>query len=799
MNRRGFAYLVVVLILGLMAFMGMFLLQSSSAEYSQAAISVYRTMARQLAEAAAEEAFSTLEERFKDKSNTGFMQQLLWQASNSEIPRGGGSTGLNPTLLHDFTDLKDRVTQVLTLKDYHMTRAGFVIEKVIPSLKDLRPIDQGPLNDPANYHRSPDRIDKFDNHFSRDWYLTLQLEVTVALKKRRSSRINYTISRDIKIVNQAPMARNFTFFSILGHQFRSSDPVSVQATIDQQMNMPDEAGGRLILWNQPFQSRVYMHGPTVIALENPELALDRANFGAYNTGDPARPAPGPNQGYQYSDTFYGFSYFRTLGRAIFPRRTLWDSISVWWRGGKPDKEDKDSYDSMYPNVLDNATVYGGLIPHQGRGLLEILGNINTHGIQDTYFRGTNIHQKFLPGGPFVRTPWKYVSPELLKESPFSPNRLIPRRFPGEDDELRLEHRWMPGELSLAEESRIYSRAYKVKYNHVTGGIQSPPDRENMEFSLSYYNSPDPEGFFGTLAYSGGAILESFWHGFTMPFQAVSALASPLVRKIFGGSETGVSVSTEPDFPNMFPTAFRWNFRGLTTRKFENESQIPRDEEGRWLLDGTYWLDNFETEANLPIVYVGTGTIMVTQFTPERPFRIRSSIVSLKQPDGVTPMGHLNLFYHPFDPNAINTTERMIHFDGSNILVEASVYSCYGLRTNSTSNILDFSTVGIYHDKPMDQWEGGDNSFVQQVISSTNMIFGNYVNFFFDKSPMRGDLWVMHNINNPLYFDKTGANYSLVQNRIDKSEDERKAYEIMAHEFYMSPKIQHVSSIGGGDD
>ena len=103
MNRQGFAYLVAVLILGLLAFMGLFLAQSSSAEYSQAAVSVYRTMGRQLAEAAADEAYVLLEERFKDKTETGFLQQLLWQASGSQTPKGGGSTGLNPTLLHPST------------------------------------------------------------------------------------------------------------------------------------------------------------------------------------------------------------------------------------------------------------------------------------------------------------------------------------------------------------------------------------------------------------------------------------------------------------------------------------------------------------------------------------------------------------------------------------------------------------------------------------------------------------------------------------------------------------------------
>ena len=281
MNRRGFAYIVAVLILGLLAFMGIFLMQSSSAEYSQSAISVYRTMARQLAEAAAEEAFVMLEERFKDKSENGPFQLLLHQAASSQTPANGGVTGLNPTLLGDFNDMKDKVTQVLTLKDYHMTRAGFEIEKILPSIKDCRPIDQGPLNDEKNYYRSPDRQKGFDNNYSRDWYLTLQLDITIALQKRRKLKIDYTISRDVKVLNLAPIARNFSLFSILTHRITSTDPATIQNTLVREMNMPDNNGGRLVLWNQPFQSRVYMHGPTIIALENPEYATDRDGKGAY--------------------------------------------------------------------------------------------------------------------------------------------------------------------------------------------------------------------------------------------------------------------------------------------------------------------------------------------------------------------------------------------------------------------------------------------------------------------------------------------------------------------------------------
>jgi hypothetical protein len=190
-----------------------------------------------------------------------------------------------------------------------MTRAGFEIEKIIPTIKDLRPIDQGPLNDPANYYRSPDRTDPFDNAYSRDWYLTLKLDVTVALHKKRTLKIDYTISKDVKLLNLGPVGRNFSLFSILTHRIPSADAATVQNVIRNEMNSPDTQGGRLILWNQPFQSRVYLHGPSIIALENPELARDRPGYGAYNLFGEDNSRPGPNNAFQYSDTFYGFSYY----------------------------------------------------------------------------------------------------------------------------------------------------------------------------------------------------------------------------------------------------------------------------------------------------------------------------------------------------------------------------------------------------------------------------------------------------------------------------------------------------------
>ena len=789
MNRKGFAYLVAVLILGLLAFMGLFLIQSSSTEYSHSAISVYRTMARQLAEAAAEEAFVMLEERFKDKTSTGFFQQLMWQASTSKIPAKGGSTGLNPTLLHDFSDLKDKVTQSLTLRDYHMSKAGFEIEKILPSIKDLRPIPAGPLDNDENYYISPDRENPFNNHYSKDWYLTLKLDVRVSLKKRRKIAIDFTIAKDVKILNLGPTARNYTFFSILGHAL-SSDPSRTQGIVRAEMNSP--SAGRLILWNQPFQSRVYHHGPTIIGLENPQLATAEGSTykGAYSTGE----GPGPNMSYQYSSTFFGFSYYPTMGRAIFPPKSLWDGLSVWWRTQENVGDQEDSA-KFYQNLIEHPTAYGGLLPHRDRSFGEILGDLSTKNIQDTYFRGTNVEQKFLPAGPFCRTPWKYISKNLTAEDRYLPNSTVDfsneaKRFPQDDEHIRLEHRWSKKMPELAKSTQIYSRNYKIKYNSVTNNIKEPVDIELGEFSLSYYNEPDPEGFLKKLGYTLSSVGETVWKNFTLPFQAVSAIASPLISKIFGsGDGTTVAASTEQKFHNLFPSNFKFNFRNVVTKKLKSVDDIPRDKDGRWILNGVYWLDNFET--NMDVTYVGTGTIMVTQFTRGKPFKIGGTIVAKRLPNGV-PAGHLNLFYHPFSTTATNISERMMEIEGSGRSIEASVYSCYGIKTYS-GRILDLSKAPYNLDpsQPLSKW----GQILKKICNSTNIIMGNYVNFYMNTKYQKGDLWVVHNINSPLYFQKTGNNFTIAQDYIDQSENNRKSYELMSHEFFLSPKIQHISVIG----
>lgn len=798
MNRRGFAYLVAVLILGLLAFMGIFLMQSSSAEYSQSAVSVYRTMARQLAEAAAEEAFVLLEERFKDKTDTGFFQQLLWQASGSRTPKEGGGTGLNPTLLQDFTDLKDKVTQTLTLQNYHMTRAGFEIEKVIPSLKDVRPIDQGPLNNEKSYYRSPDRLTGFDNHYSKDWYLTLKIDVTVALHKRRKLKIDYTISRDVKVLNLGPIAKNFTLFSILTHRIPGGGAAVVQGAINSEMNTPDIPGGRLVLWNQPFQSRVYLHGPSIIALENPEFKTDRAGKGAYNLGDPGNSIPGPNSAFQYSDTFFGFSYYPTIGRAIFPPESTLRSIGLLFgiSEPKPDKGDSADMASNYPNFGAHSTVKGGFLPSRDISFWEKLKTVDANGIQDTYFRGTNVYQKFLPAGPFCRTPWKYVSAASDGEDRYLPNSTADysetskKQFPTDDEFLRLEHRWLKDDPDVAANSAIRSRVFEVKINNVTSNL-SYKILNDQVFSLSYYNDPDPGTLLSRFGGVFGTLSERLWNRMTLPFQAIGAIVAPLLPS---GEESYVSAGVEQNFENLFPENFKFNMRNIATRKMKDQEEIPRDENGRWILNGVYWLDSLQVD--MPVVYVGTGTIVVTKFDPAKPLKIKGSIVSLKAADKCTPLGHLNLIYHPYNSSVTDTTERMLSIEGSGITIEASLFSCYGIKTTE-GNILDPTSIGADPSQTLAQW--GANGFFTKLKTVTNIVLGNYINFYMNKNKQTGDLWVIHNMNSPVYFNQPSANdYQSVQQGIDASEEGRRAYELKVHEFFMSPKIQHVSTIGGSD-
>lgn len=777
MNRKGFAYVVAVLILGLLAFMGLFLQQSSTAEYSQAAMSVYRTITRQLAEAAADEAFILLEKQFKDK-NSDYFKLLLQQAATSNTPKGGNTTGLNPTLLGDFSDLKDKVTQVLILKDYHITRAGFEIEKILPTIKDCRPIPNGPLDVEESYHHSTDRTKKFDTEMSKDWYLTLRLDIRLGLKKNTSSKLEYTVSKDIKLLNMGPISRNYTMFSILGHMIPSGgDSQQIQNFIEADMNDPN--GGSLYLWNMPFQSRVYMHGPSIISLDNPQFAgTTKANYGAFNLGGIT--LPGTSHAYQYSDTFYGLSYYPREARALFPPNDVNKLLRP-----TPNKSDADY------NILNEDTVCGGFLPDitdfQLKNILQTMQN----SLQDTYFRGNIAKQNFLPAGPFCRTPWKYVPPYNEASRPnFAPNQLeIKKAFPKTDEHLALEHRWDPNNEALGKSTNIMARVFEIKYNFLTGGIKEP-SQELVQFSLTYFNNPDPKGFLEGLGYIFGSIGSSIWNQLKIPFQATGNLISIVKDKYWPSDPDMISASTDNLPRNLYPNNFKYNYRGIATRKLKNEREIPRiPEEGTWDLNGVYWLDSCQIEES--VTYIGTGTLVVASFDPDRPFKIKGDIIA-KRDDKGTPLGHLNIIYHPYTTYTGDVKDRMLILEGSSITIEASVYSCYGIQSNGTK-INDFSAIGILPDRPISEW--GDA--MGNVTQMSNVILGNYTNFYMNLRHQKGDLWVIHPHMNPSYFrQEPSGGYRIIQDVIDDSPAERLKYEISTHEFFMSPKLQHLGFIGG---
>lgn len=791
-NRKGFTYIVAIGVLGLLAFMGLFLMQSSSVEYSQTSMSVYRTMGRQLAEAAAEEACVLVEERFKDKSKDGFFGQLLWQASTSGPMRTGGKTGTNPSLLDDFNDLKDKVTQTKAL-EYQLSRAGFTIDKILPTIKDLRPIPNGPLDKDECYYHPTDREDNFDNNFSKSWYCTLQIDVTVSLAKQHKTTINYTLSKDIKLLNLGPMARNYSYFSIVGQQVNSNDSATVQNTLRSGMNLPDKAAGRLFLWNVPFQSRVYVHGPAIIQLENPQLATDREYYGAYNPFGEKNSKPGVNHAFQYSDTFYGLSYYPTVSRCLFPSKN-WSGVISTWSGSTPTKSDANSNSTFYAGLFEKETVHGGLLPEKDAGFWSRIGDGVTEGLTDNYFTGTNINQKFLPAGPFCRTPWRYVAPNPDSSSPTWANiKAAPEMaFPKTDDKLRLEHRWIPDNDEVAEKTAIYSRVYAIKYNHMTGNINGgdPAKEELAEFSLNYYNEPDPEGILSKLGSSLSSLAGGIWNVVTLPAQAFVNLVSPLASKIFGSDDGSLDANAETQSLNLYPTNFYFNYQGPTTRRLKNETEIPRDSEGHWILNGVYWLDTLNIEA--PITYVGTGTLMVCKYNPGKPVTIKGDVIS----DRVNgkPQGHMNIVYHPYTSQVVSDyTDRMLTIEGNGITIEASVFSCYGIRSlGSEGNITDFAAIGM---NPQETLEGWGTDTINNVIAQSNVIFGNYVNFYMNLDKQTDDLWVIHNYDNQYYYEPYNGGHIIVQDLLDTQADKRQQYETLTHEFFMSPKIQHVGVRG----
>ena len=805
-NKQGFAYVVAIAILALMAFMGVFLMQSSSAEYSQTSLSVFRTMARQLAEAAADEAAVMLEKQFKDKGKDGFFQQLIWQAATSGPMRTGGQTGKNPSLLDDFKDLNSYVQQTLILRDNFVTRAGFEIEKVLPTIKDLRPIPQGPLDFDTCYYRPKDRAKPFDSAFSKDWYCTLQIDVTVSLKKQRKMSINYRLSKDVKIVNVGPIARNYTFYSILGTYIGNySDQASIMSSLENSMNAGGGLNerGRLILWNIPFQSRIFMHGPAIIRLENP--TYEPEHKGAYNS-PPNNDGPGSSMAYQYSNTFYGFSYFPDEYRALFKNHK---SLKDIWAKEINTVPDSPTLQGNYraSGISHETALDGGIYPEKDNGFIDKFKKLFEQGWKDTYYVGQNVHQTFLPAGPFCRFPWRYVGSSVREKSLFAPNQLDPPpcEFPEDDPNLRIEHRWKPNDSDFEEKTKIYAEVNKVKYRSVTNGVST--DVTYPEFSLNYYNNEVIDGFFSKLWASVGSIGGSILNASSLGFQAIVDGITSLASYFFKKDDTK-EADEEKEFENLFPTNFKYNYMGVVTRRFENEDELANaivdKDTNRWRLNGIYWLNSFNLEN--PIVYEGTGTIIVCRNTP---MTIKGDIKCYKV-NGV-PQGNMTIFYHPVDSTltsdlATNKAyKRMIKLDssdGTGIHIDASVYSLCGVwcKTGENVSLTDCESNGFDPTLPLHEWLSTNASKIRSTLDSINVINGNYINYYTVIPPKCGsddnnDLWIMHNDENYLFAHRDGNDVTLIQEYMDTDETERLNYEYKTHEFFMSPKIQHIGIKG----
>lgn len=836
-NRKGFTYIVAIGMLGLLAFMGLFLIQSSSTEYSQTAISVYKTMGRQLAEAAAEEAASIIEERLKDKDSSeskDYFDRLLKQCATSAPPRLGGESGKKVSLLDAFPDLKGAIEQTNTLLDIHVSRAGFSIDKVSVGIVDIRPIPQGPLdldycytNDvgKSSYYTPTDRYKKsekqfltYDNNFSKDWYGTLEVDVTVSLQKQHKISVNYKLSKDIKLVNVGPIARNYTFYSILGAYISNySDQASIISGMNNTMNANGGIAerGRLILYNVPFQSRIFMHGPVILRLENP--TWEGINEGAYNS--PAgQKGPGPSMAYQYSDTFYGFSYFPLQYRALFPNSR---SLKQIW-GSVPTKGDGVDITTSYQSFSKSETASNedgksGMYPEQDTGFWSRVGNLFSDGWKDTYYVGRNIHQMFLPAGPYCRFPWRYVAKEAKSRSVYAPNQKDPPKieFPDPDPDIRIEHRWKPNDPDTEEKTKILAEVSEIKYRTVTGGI----DKKQIytEFTLNYYNNEEIDGFFSKIWASVTSIGSTVFNVGTLGIQAMFDGIQSLVGYFFKGSSSTQEVNEETEFNNLFPTNYKHNFMGVVTRRYNDENEIPKDKQGRWILNGIYWLNSLTIEDD--IVYIGTGTIIVCRNTP---MTIKGSVVAYHE-NGI-PQGHLTIFYHPNDNNLArdlatgDAYKRMITLDsnkGKGIVIQASIYSLCGIRSKTGQNITltdspNASSFGADPGKPLANWtkdsQGKGLKLFEYIVNdqNCNVILGNYVNFYTVLqnqygSDINNDLWVIHDYNSPLYFNKdNNGNVTMVQEELDTDDSngtKRFAYEKMCHDFFMSPKIQHIGIEG----
>ena len=250
--------------------------------------------------------------------------------------------------------------------------------------------------------------------------------------------------------------------------------------------------------------------------------------------------------------------------------------------------------------------------------------------------------------------------------------------------------------------------------------------------------------------------------------------------------------------NLFPTNYKYKCKRFVTRRFKNEDYIPKDPDGNWRIDGVYWLDSLNIKG--PVTYVGTGTI----FVENCPVVISGDVIAYRSPDDGPPQGHLNIFYHPVQPNNGSTfnsevnhlnykalEKRMLVIENGSV-VEASIYSLCGIKSKNGLNIPleDFDKYDMNPELPFDQWGGCINKVRD---GGANMVMGNYVNYFAMLTQQGDDLWIIHHPHNTFYFEPNTQNKGVinVQDLLDEDLNKRLEYEKKSHEFFLTPKIQSI--------
>lgn len=773
LGRSGFGYITAVLILGLLAFMGLFLIQSSSTEYSQAAMSCYATMAQQLAEAACDEAFLQVEKELKGLKKG----PLLRQAKLSELPyNNNGGTGLNPTLTDFLPDYKGAAAQTSGILLTHLTRPGIEIESILPSLTDLRPIDHGDFADEECVYRSKDWPPGVDRKMSRDFLLSVTLTAKVALKiGGKKHRFQFQQTRDLKVINVGPVAQAYTLFSCVG-----VDP-RVQDDIYNDLNM---GRGRLVLWNIPFQSRLYIHGPAVIGLENPDRLEPGDEDGAFIINKPDV-YPGSNQAFQYSDTYAGLSYMPYPGRALWQKRSMF---------GGAHKNDLAAMTADEQRMFKHNTyIKKGYIPKLNQRWSELSDYFN---FGKDFVRGNYKKQVFLPAGPYCRFPWKFV-----EDRPATWNNQTSDSWPYPNPDLKIEHRWLKSDSSMEKNTKIYGevkqhRLFQALTYVGTWKQGGYPKLQYPEFALSYGNPRDSEGVLDSIFILTENVFKTFWETISVGPRLAYIGAEALVRLVIKPKDPNLPQPVGFNKPlNFYPSNFK-NFPKSAIIKLRDVSEIPK-ENGIWILDGVYWLDYFQTTA--PVKYKGKGIIFVGDYVPSKPFTIGGSILRFLENDNPGD-NHLTLVYYPLpgdgrlpdDPSYLNECQMVIN--GKGVTIEASVFSLAGIRSGSADSM---STDGILSDqdylrlnmdpmKVLKEW----NVDFRELSKSVNSICGNYVTYFMKKRFLNSDLWVFHDNSNPFYFDGTTKQLKQVYNEVD---------EVMAHTVHLSPKIQHMAFSGAGGE